>query len=62
MAEVENLGERMPHVTVVCSDGMHVIPVSLLRDVVAGRVDAGILTEPVLCRIVEEWAELVGAR
>ncbi|KRV72611.1 hypothetical protein AO738_04005 [Pseudomonas citronellolis] len=53
--EINSLAERQPHVAVSCTDGVHVLPVSLLRDVIAGRVEASILTEPVLRRVVQEW-------
>jgi hypothetical protein len=58
---IEDLSERQPHLTVPASDGVHVIPVSLVRDVIAGRQPSSILTEPVLQRIVEEWLGFVSA-
>lgn len=62
MSNVADLGERLPHVVVQTEGAAHVIPVTLLRDVIAGRAEASILTEPVLRRIVEEWFEHVGAQ
>lgn len=59
MAEPINLGERLPHVVVQTDGAVHVIPVTLLRDVIAGRTEASILTEPVLRRIVGEWLAFV---
>lgn len=59
MVEVSDLSERLPHLTVPASDGVHVIPVSLIRDVIAGRQPASILSEPVVQRIIEEWLEVV---
>ena len=61
MNNVTDLGERLPHVTVACTDGVHVIPATLLRDVIAGRTEASILTEPVLRRIMEEWLQFTQA-
>lgn len=58
---VVELEDHRPHVSVVASDGVHVIPLSLLRDVVAGRQPSSILTEPVLQRIIEEWLGAVAA-
>ncbi len=61
MQNVVELTDRQPHVSVIASDGIHVIPVCLLRDVIAGRQPSSILTEPVLQRIVEEWLGFVSA-
>lgn len=62
MNNVADLGERLPQVVVQLPGAVHVIPETLLRDVIAGRADTSILTEPVLRRIVEEWFEHVGAQ
>jgi len=59
MQNVVELTDRKPHVSVIASDGVHVIPACLLRDVIAGRQPSSILTEPVLQRIVEEWMQQV---
>lgn len=59
-AQVTDLGERLPQVVVQTPNAVHVIPVSILRDVIAGRDSPSILTGPVLRRIVEEWLELTG--
>lgn len=56
---VVDLEDHRPHVRIIASDGVHILPVSLLRDVVAGRQPSSILTEPVLRRVVEEWLEVV---
>lgn len=61
MQNVVELTDRQPHVSVIASDGAHVIPACLLRDVIAGRQPSSILTEPVLQRIVEEWLGFVSA-
>ena len=52
---VVNLPE--PHIVIECADGVHVLPVSLIRDVIAGRKRAEVLTEPVLQKIIQEWLE-----
>lgn len=59
MKQVADLSERQPHLAIPASDGVHVIPVSLMRDVIAGRESIAILTEPVLQRIIEEWLQSV---
>lgn len=59
MQNVVELTDRQPHVSVIASDGVHIIPVCLLRDVIAGRYPSSILTDPVLQRIVEEWMQTV---
>lgn len=62
MSTVEDITDHQPHLAVVASDGVHVIPHSLIRDVIAGRQPSSILTEPLLQRIVEEWMQqLAGA-
>lgn len=61
MVEVSDLSERLPHLTVTASDGVHVIPVSLIRDVIAGRQPAAILSESLLQRIIEEWLAVKGS-
>jgi len=59
MGSVADIADRQLHVVVEASDGLHVIPHSLLRDVIAGRQPSSILAEPVLQRIVEEWMATV---
>jgi len=59
MGTVADITDRQPHVVVQAADGVHCIPHSLLRDVIAGRQPSSILTEPVLQRIVEEWMHQV---
>ena len=61
MGAVADITDRQPHVVVEAPDGVHCIPHSLLRDVIAGRQPSSILTEPVLQRIVEEWIGFVSA-
>ncbi|WAG76979.1 hypothetical protein LMK08_16520 [Metapseudomonas furukawaii] len=61
MGETTDLGERLPHVVVQTEGAAHVIPATLLRDVIAGRTEASILTEPVLRRIMEEWLQFTQA-
>jgi len=59
MGTVADITDRQPHVVVEAADGVHCIPHSLLREVIAGRQPSSILTEPVLQRIVEEWMQKV---
>ena len=56
-----NIDDRRPHLTVVAEDGVHVLPVALVEDVIKGRQESSILTDPVVRRIVEEWLEKVSA-
>ena len=56
-----NIDDRRPHLTVVAEDGVHVLLVALVEDVIKGRQESSILTDPVVRRIVEEWLEKVSA-
>jgi predicted transcriptional regulator len=60
MGEVLDIADHRPHLMVVASDAVHVIPQALIRDVVAGTQPSSILTEPVVQRIIEEWLESLG--
>ena len=60
-AEIHDLADHRPHLTVVANDGVHVIPVVLVQEVVSGGKPSSILTEPVVRRIIEEWMEKVTA-
>ena len=59
MGEVLDIADQRPHVMVIASDAVHVIPKALIRDVVAGTQPSSILTEPVVQRIIEEWLEAI---
>lgn len=58
-AEIHDLADHRPHLTVAAEDGVHVIPLALLHEVVSGGKPSSILTEPVVRRIIEEWIERV---
>ena len=57
MADVQDIADHRPHLMVVASDAVHVIPQALIRDVVSGTQPSSVLTEPVVQRIIEEWLE-----
>lgn len=59
---VISLEERQQHVTIETESGVHVLPVSLIRDVVAGRNGSDALGEAVIQRIIQEWLGLIGDR
>lgn len=56
-AEVRDIADYRPHLCVAASDGPHVIPVALVRSVINGEKPSSTLTEPVVCRIIEEWLD-----
>ncbi|WP_136477265.1 hypothetical protein [Pseudomonas sp. DG56-2] len=58
-ADIHDIAERRPHLTVAAVDGVHVLPCDLVRSVIAGDKPSAILTEPVLRRIIEEWLQKV---
>ncbi|MGX1186686.1 hypothetical protein AB7M29_004365 [Pseudomonas sp. F-14 TE3623] len=60
-AEIHDLADHRPHLTIAVDDGVHVMPVALVREVIAGDKPSSILTEPVVRRIIEEWIERVTA-
>lgn len=57
-ADIHDIADHRPHLTVAAVDGVHVLPCDLVRSVIAGDKPSAILTEPVIQRIVEEWLEL----
>lgn len=59
MAEVHDIADHRPHVMVVATDGVHVIPRALIENIIAGRKESSLLTEPVIRRVLEEWLERV---
>jgi hypothetical protein len=59
MGHVHDLADQRPHLMVVTSDGVHVLPEALIRDVVSGAQPSSVLTEPVVQRIIEEWLQKV---
>jgi hypothetical protein len=58
-AEIHDLADHRPHLTIVADDGVHVMPVALVREVITGEKPSSILTEPVVRRIIEEWLQQV---
>jgi len=60
-ADIHDIADQRPHLTVLADDGVHVLPCDLVRSVIAGDRQSVILTEPVLRRIIEEWFQKVTA-
>ena len=60
-AEIHDIADQCPHLTVMAEDGVHVLPCDLVRSVIAGYKSSTTLTEPVLRRIIEEWFQRVTA-
>jgi hypothetical protein len=60
-AEIHDIADQRPHLTVAAGDGVHVISCDLVQSVIAGEKPCAILTEPVLRRIIEEWLQGVAA-
>ncbi|MEO8642633.1 hypothetical protein [Pseudomonas sp.] len=60
-ADVHDIADQRPHLTVVASDAVHVLPCDLVRSVITGDKPSAILTEPVVRRIIEEWLQQVTA-
>jgi len=60
-AEIHDIADQRPHLTVTAEDGVHVLPCDLVRSVIAGDKPSATLTEPVLRRIIEEWFQRVTA-
>jgi hypothetical protein len=58
-ADIYDIADQRPHLTVAAVDGVHVIPCDLVRTVIAGDEPSAILTEPVLRRIIEEWFQRI---
>lgn len=56
-ADIHDIADHRPYLTVVADDGVHVIPLALVHEVVSGGKPSNILTEPVVRRIVAEWLE-----
>ena len=50
MSNVLHFEKSKPHVVVECGDGVHVLPVSLIEDVISGR---RCLTE------IEQWSDII---
>jgi len=61
-ADIHDITDQRPHLTVAVVDGVHVLPCDLARSVNAGEKPSEILTEPVMRRIIEEWFGMVMVR
>jgi hypothetical protein len=60
-AEIHDIATQRPHLTVAAGDGLHVIPLALVHEVVSGGKPSSILTEPVIRRIIAEWIEQISS-
>ncbi|MCA4961013.1 hypothetical protein [Pseudomonas sp. Y24-6] len=60
-ADIHDIADQRPHLTVVADDGVHVLPCALVRSVIAGDKPSAILSEPVVRRVIEEWLQQVSA-
>lgn len=58
-ATIHDISDQRPHLMVVASDGVHVLPHALMQSVIDGNKPSSILTEPVVQRIIEEWLQKV---
>ena len=58
-ADILDIADHRPHLMVVASDGVHVLPRELIQSVIEGKKPSAILTEPVFRRIIEEWLQKV---
>ncbi|NWC20358.1 hypothetical protein HX787_08045 [Pseudomonas tolaasii] len=54
---IYDIADQRPHLMVVASDAVHVVPHALVQAVIAGDKPSSILTEPVVQRIIEEWLQ-----
>jgi hypothetical protein len=59
MADVHDIADQRPHLLVIATDAVHVLPKALIRDVISGAKPSSMLTEPVVQRIIEEWLDSV---
>lgn len=55
---VIDFSEHQAHFVINSSDGIHVIPESIIRKVANGSKQSSILTEPVLQAILKDWLAL----
>lgn len=56
-ASIHDIADQRPHLVVVASDAVHVVPKALVQSVIAGDKPSSILSEPVVKRIIEEWLQ-----
>lgn len=59
--KVSNIEDVKPHLTINCGDKVHVVPVSLIEDVIEGRKDLTQIDdwENLARKILQEWLDLV---
>lgn len=60
-ADILDIADHRPHLVVVASDDVHVLPRELIRAVVEGKKPSAIRTEPVVRRIIEVWLHQMSA-
>ena len=49
--------EYRPHVTITCKEGVHVVPVSVIKKWIGGDLEPN---KECVRRIIQEWAEGLG--
>lgn len=60
MGSIHELDDQRPHLTVSTLDGnVHVLPLSLIQNVIKGNFRAETLGDDVLRAIVDEWLTYV---
>jgi len=57
MGEVVELEDFKPHVTITCKEGVHVVPVSVIKRWINGDLEPN---KECVRRIIQEWAEGLG--
>ncbi len=59
--KIVNIEEAKPHLTVNCGETIHVIPVALIEDVIAGKKDFTQLDdwETLLKTILRDWLDSI---
>lgn len=55
MTDVIDFTQTQSHLTITASDSVHVLPLSLIKDVINGRKESNMLTEPVIQVILKDW-------
>ena len=55
MTDVIDFTQTQSHLTITASDGVHVLPLSLIKDVISGRKESDVLTKPVIQAILKDW-------
>jgi hypothetical protein len=60
-AEIHDLSDHRPRLTVAAEHGVHVIRLARVHEVVSGGKRSSILTAPVIRRIIAEWIEQISS-